>query len=98
MDYVKQRMQLGVLNAERILREIREQGYTGGITVLREFMKPLRPVVSAKATERFESDPGEQAQIDVGFPLLHRPLAHLGHTVLGRELESGGRRSKAADR
>ena len=26
-DYVKQRMQLGVLNAERILREIREQGY-----------------------------------------------------------------------
>ncbi|AEJ43103.1 IS21 family transposase [Alicyclobacillus acidocaldarius] len=68
-DYVKQRMQLGVLNAVRILREIREQGYTGGITVLREFMKPLRPVVSAKATERYESDPGEQAQIDLGaFP------------------------------
>lgn len=30
--YIEQRMRFGVLNAERILREIREQGYTGGIT------------------------------------------------------------------
>ncbi|GGJ13531.1 IS21 family transposase [Alicyclobacillus cellulosilyticus] len=67
--YVEQRMRIGVLNAERIFREIREQGYTGGITVLREFMHPLRPVVSAKATVRFETAPGEQAQIDLGaFP------------------------------
>lgn len=69
--YIEQRMRFGVLNAERILREIREQGYTGGITILREFMKPLRPVVSAKATVRFETGPGEQAQIDLGaFPYL----------------------------
>jgi transposase len=69
--YIEQRMRFGVLNAERILREIREQGYTGGITILREFMKPLRPVVSTKATVRFETGPGEQAQIDLGaFPYL----------------------------
>ncbi|GEO25207.1 hypothetical protein AAC03nite_09920 [Alicyclobacillus acidoterrestris] len=69
--YVEQRMRFGVLNAERILREIREQGYTGGITVLREFMHPLRPAVSAKATVRFETGPGEQAQIDLGaFPYI----------------------------
>ncbi len=48
------------------MREIREQDYTGGITVLREFVKPLRSVVSTKATERFETEPGEQAQIDLG--------------------------------
>ncbi len=69
--YVEQRMRFWVLNAERILREIREQGYTGGITVLREFMHPLRPIVSAKATVRFETGPGEQAQIDLGaFPYI----------------------------
>jgi transposase len=68
-SYIEQRMRIGVLNAERIFREIREQGYTGGITVLREFMHPLRPVVSAKATVRFEAAPGEQSQIDLGaFP------------------------------
>ncbi|WP_026963121.1 IS21 family transposase [Alicyclobacillus herbarius] len=68
-SYIEQRMRIGVLNAERIFREIREQGYTGGITVLREFMRPLRPVVSAKATVRFETPPGQQAQIDLGaFP------------------------------
>ncbi|WP_236018092.1 IS21 family transposase [Alicyclobacillus acidoterrestris] len=68
--YVEQRMRFGV-NAERILREIRERGYTGGITVLREFMHPLRPVVSAKATRRFETGPGEQDQIDLGaFPYI----------------------------
>jgi transposase len=76
-DYVKQRMQLGVLNGERILREIREQGYTGGITVLREFMKPLRPVVSTKATERFETEPGEQAQIDLGAFSYYDSHGHL---------------------
>ena len=74
--YVEQRMRIGVLNAERIFREIREQGYTGGMTVLREFMHPLRPVVSAKATVRFETAPGEQAQIDLGaFPYLD-PQGH----------------------
>jgi transposase len=59
------------MNAVRLLRDIQEQGYTGGITVLREFMHPLRPVVSAKATVRFETDPGEQAQVDLGaFPYI----------------------------
>ncbi|GLV14033.1 hypothetical protein Heshes_17170 [Alicyclobacillus hesperidum] len=34
-------------------------------------MHPLRPVVSAKATVRFETAPGEQAQIDLGaFPYI----------------------------
>lgn len=69
--FVEQQMKKGVLNAVRVLRDIQEQGYTGGMTVLRQFMQPLRPVVSAKATVRFETNPGEQAQVDLGaFPYV----------------------------
>ncbi len=60
---------MGILQAESVLREIREQGYAGGIPVLRELMHPLRPVVAAAATVRWETAPGEQAQIHFGaFP------------------------------
>ena len=41
-------------------------GYTGGATLLRDFMRPLRPVIREKATVRFETPPGEQAQVDWG--------------------------------
>lgn len=67
--YIEEQMKKGVLNSVRILRDLRAQGYTGEITILRDFMRPLRPVVMAVATVRFETDPGKQAQIDLGeFP------------------------------
>ncbi|WP_274654975.1 IS21 family transposase [Paenibacillus humicola] len=65
-DYIKRRMAEGCLNAMVILDEIRAKGYTGGSTMLRLFMQPLRPAVLSKATERFETQPGEQAQVDWG--------------------------------
>ncbi|MFC4766976.1 IS21 family transposase [Effusibacillus consociatus] len=65
-DYVRQRMEEGCLNARVILEEIKAKGYTGGITTLRLFMKPLRPTVIDKATVRFETNPGYQAQVDWG--------------------------------
>lgn len=67
--YIEEQMKKGVLNSVRVLRDLRAQGYTGEITILRDFMRPLRPVVKAVATVRFETDPGKQAQIDLGeFP------------------------------
>lgn len=67
--YIQEQMQKGVLNSVRLLRDLRAQGYAGEITILRDFMRPLRPVVKAVATVRFETDPGKQAQIDLGdFP------------------------------
>ncbi|MDQ0191474.1 IS21 family transposase [Alicyclobacillus cycloheptanicus] len=69
--YIQEQMQKGVLNAVRLLRDLRAQGYTGEVTILREYMRPLRPVVKAVATVRFETDPGKQAQIDLGeFPYI----------------------------
>lgn len=35
----------GVTNSEVPLRELRERGYTGGRSILKEFAAPLRPLV-----------------------------------------------------
>jgi transposase len=61
--YLRQRAEVGVLNAAKLLGEVRRQGYRGGITLVREYLHPLRPVVPI-VTERFETPPGQQAQVD----------------------------------
>jgi transposase len=65
-SYIRQRMEEGCLNAVVLFDELKAKGYTGQLTLLRNFMRPLRPVVVAKATERFETPPGKQAQVDWG--------------------------------
>jgi len=64
--YIEQRLAHGVDNCVVLLREIREQGYTGGYTILKELVQPSRRQCLAKATMRFETEPGEQAQVDFG--------------------------------
>jgi len=59
-------MREGCLNANVIFDEIRAKGYTSRKTILRLFMQPLRPTVIQKATVRFETPPGYQAQVDWG--------------------------------
>ncbi len=49
-----------------LLRELRLQGYTGGITILREFIRPLKASLVRRVPERFETTPGRQAQMDWG--------------------------------
>jgi transposase len=61
--YLSQRATVGVLNAVKLLAEVRRRGYPGGITLIREFLHPLRPAVPM-VTERFETQPGQQAQVD----------------------------------
>src|SRR4030042_219526 len=61
--YLRQRATAGVLNAVKLLEEVRRQGYPGGITLIRELLHPLRPAVPM-VTERFETLPGQQAQVD----------------------------------
>lgn len=65
-DYILQRLAEGVDNCVVLLREIRAQGYTGGYTILKEFVHPLRQCRQPKVTVRFETAPGEQAQVDFG--------------------------------
>ena len=65
-DYVRHRMGEGCLNAVVLFDEIKTQGYRGSLTTLRNFMRPLRPEMQSKVTERFETPPGRQAQVDWG--------------------------------
>src|SRR3712207_6146736 len=63
--YLEQRIQDGVLNAEKLFTEIRAQGYPGGRSQVKAFVQPFRQRQPAM-TMRFEPEPGEQAQVDWG--------------------------------
>jgi transposase len=50
-----------------ILQKIKNQGYKGGVTILRDYLKETRGRVKVrKAFIRFEADPGQEIQIDWG--------------------------------
>lgn len=69
--YIVERMNQGCINAMIIFDEIKAMGYQGRMTILRDFMKPHREQVRGKASIRFETQPGKQAQVDWGeFRLL----------------------------
>lgn len=56
----------GVWNTVVIFREIQADGYSGGITMLRQYIQPKRALRQSRATVRFETKPGEQLQTDWG--------------------------------
>lgn len=57
-------LQEGVWNAVVILREIQAAGYTGKISILRDYIRPKRAMRPGRATVRFETAPGKQMQSD----------------------------------
>jgi transposase len=64
--YLEERIGAGLLNTAVLLRELRARGYDGGATILKEYVEPRRGARQPAATVRFETAPGEQAQIDWG--------------------------------
>jgi transposase len=52
------------LTAVRLWREIKERSFTGGYSAVRDRVRDLRPAPSAGFEVRFETPPGEQAQVD----------------------------------
>ncbi|HXG48825.1 MAG TPA: hypothetical protein VNO52_14470 [Methylomirabilota bacterium] len=74
--YLTERLKAGVWNARVLLRELKQHGYRGGYTILKDWLQPQRTEARAVAVRRFETPPGKQAQADWG---------HLGHVeVNGR--------------
>jgi transposase len=64
-EYLAQRLaQWPELTARRLLREIRDLGYSGGYTTVKDAVQTLRPTVSTACERRFETSPGQQAQVD----------------------------------
>jgi transposase len=63
---LEERIGAGVLNTAVLLRELRARGYAGGVTILKEYVEPFRRPRQPAATSRFETAPGEQAQVDWG--------------------------------
>jgi transposase len=59
-----------IWNAMVILREIQAHGYEGGITIVRDYIRPKRVQRQSKATVRFETPPGRQLQTDWGEILV----------------------------
>ena len=55
------------LSARRLVREIREQGYAGCYAQVTEFLREIRPDDPAAFERRFETPPGQQAQVDFAF-------------------------------
>ena len=52
------------LTGSRLHREIRDLGYAGGYTMVKDFLREVRPSVPAGFEVRFETPPGRQAQVD----------------------------------
>ena len=65
-DYIRGRLEKFDLPATTLLRELRSRGYQGGLTILRDFVRPLKAEFVRRVTERFETLRGNQAQIDWG--------------------------------
>lgn len=63
-DHIKQRIDKYDLTATRMLREIKERGYSGSYTILRDYIRELKGIKPKPAFVRFETPPGEQAQVD----------------------------------
>ena len=64
LDYLHRRVQeYQELSGSKLLREIRRLGYNGGYTILKEFLRTIRPE-PPKAFLRIETQPGEFAQVD----------------------------------
>ncbi len=64
--YLDERLSAGVWNAVVLLRELRDRGYTGGYSILKDYLHPKRQAVRDVAVRRFETAPGQQAQVDWG--------------------------------
>lgn len=65
LDYLRERLLAWPeLTGSRLLREIREQGYKGGKTILNDYLRQIRPAPAPGFEVRFETPPGVQAQVD----------------------------------
>ena len=64
--YIQQRIHDYPLSAARIYREIQEMGFNGKYTIVKDYIREIRPPTRVPAVFRYETEPGVQAQVDWG--------------------------------
>lgn len=64
--YLRKRVLETGLSAVRLLEELRQMGFLGSVDIVRRYLNEIeeRHRLLSKATVRFETPPGEQAQVD----------------------------------
>jgi transposase len=63
---LRERWEQGVHNARRLFSEIQKRGYNGSYTQVKKVVRAWRAEGQERAFVRFETAPGEQAQMDWG--------------------------------
>jgi transposase len=63
-EYIRGRLERFPLNARKLYEEIQAMGYDGKYTLVKEFVRPIKHDRAVAAELRFETKPGEQAQVD----------------------------------
>lgn len=87
-DYLKARIEAAHpdwIPATVLLLEIQAKGYSGKLTQLRDYLRQLKPKKKVEPLVRFETEPGEQMQVDwgefkMGLFKLHAFIAILGYS------------------
>ena len=64
-DYLQSRIEsYPELSSVRLFEELIEKGYTGGYTILKDYLRTIRPKRQNLPEIRYETKPGVQAQVD----------------------------------
>ena len=64
--YLLEKLNEGPYTSVRLFREIQEMGYDGGKTIVKDFVRKVRPKLGVPAIFRYETKPGVQSQVDWG--------------------------------
>ena len=65
-EYIGRRLAEGLENCVVLWRELEDLGYQGSYSLVKKYVSPRRRRRQVQATVRFETEPGEQAQVDWG--------------------------------
>ena len=60
-------MNQGIFNCVVLLERLQRAGYSGGISILKEYVHPYRPAKALPAVRRYEIPAGKQTQMDWGI-------------------------------